>query len=215
MKKDRRKLLKGMGALGLGALFSPVLAMGHGSGRPGMAKAPEPGMGKIYPAAPIPWQEGRCAFCGMPIATPKGEWRGKKFPQGFFERTYAQIVFEDGKALHFESLACMFNYAYAKGLVDGDGNTFYVMAVEALPKGCKRLGLIPARQATYVWGEKLMTTMKAHLVAVPSPRKAADFVRNRPNLGRYHFYTYRQILDLSPLPEANLVPLLAKHTGLL
>ncbi len=214
MKKSRRHLIKGMGALGLGALFRPALAMGHGSGMPGMAKAPEPGTGKIYPAAKIPWQEGRCAFCGMPLATPEGGWRGKKFPKGFFERTYAQIVFEDGEALHFESLACMFNYAYAKGLVDGDGSTFYVMAVEALPKGCKRLGLMPARQATYVWGEKLKTTMMARLVAVPSPQKAGDFVRNRPGLGRYHFYTYRQLLDLSPLPEANLVPLLAKHTGL-
>ena len=214
MKKDRRRLLKGMGALGLGALFSPVLAMGHGGSTQGMGTAPRPGTGKIYPAAETPWQDGHCAFCGMPLATPKGAFRGKKFPPGFFERTYAQIVFEDGKALHFESLACMFNYAYAKGLVDGDGSTFYVMAVEALPQGCKRLGLVPARQATYVWGEKLMTTMMARLVAVPSPEKAGDFVRNRPNLGRYHVYTYRQLLDLSPLPEANLVPLLAKHTGL-
>ena len=210
MKMNRRSWLKGVGALGVGALFSPVLASGHDRASGGAA----PATGPLYPAAEIPWKEGRCAFCGMPLATPPEGWRGKKLPAGFFERTYAQIVFEDGGALHFESLACMFNYAYAKGLADGDGATFYVMAVEALPKGCKRLGLIPARQATYVWGEKLMTTMKAHLVAVPSPRKAADFVRNRPNLGRYHFYTFRQLTDLSPLPEANLVPLLAKHTGL-
>lgn len=215
MKKDRRRFLQSAGALGLGAFLGPVWASGHGGHAGGPAAAPQPGAGKPLPPVEVPWQEGRCAFCGMPIATPEGGWRGKKFPKGFFERTYAQIVFEDGKALHFESLACMFNYAYAKGLVDGDGSTFYVMTVEALPKGCKRLGLVPARQATYVWGEKLMTTMMAHLVAVPSPKKAGDFVRNRPGIGRYHFYTYRQLLDLSPLPEANLVPLLAKHTGLL
>jgi len=211
MKKNRRQFIKGVGALGAGAVFRPVLAMGHSHGAPEEAPA---GVGNVHPARAIPWSEGRCAFCGMPIATPKGKLRGKKFPEGFFERTYAQIAFEDGTALHFESLACMFNYAYAKGLTDGEGSSFYVMAVEALPGSCKRLGLIPARQAVFVWGEKLMTTMMARLVAVPSPKKAGDFVKNRPGLGRYHFYTYRQLLDLSPLPEANLVPLLAKHTGL-
>ncbi len=214
MKKDRRRLLGGMAALGLGSLFGPVLATGRG-GSKDSDTAPQQDPGRVQPPAAVPWQEGRCAFCGMPIATPKDGWRGKKLPPGFFERTYAQIAFADGEALHFESLACMFNYAYAKGLADGDDSTFYVMTVEALPGECKRLGLVPARQATYVWGERLMTTMKAHLVAVPGPRKAAEFVRNRPKVGRYHFYTYRQLLDLSPLPEANLVPLLAKHSGLL
>lgn len=215
MKRNRRKLLKGMGALGLGVLFSPVLALAHG-GQGEDHDHDHAAAQAHYPPAEIPWEKGRCAFCGMPLATPKDAFRGKKFPPGFFERTYAQIVFEDGKALHFESLACMFNYAYAKGLVDGDGTTFYVTALKAQPGGMdKPLGLIPARQATYVWGEKLMTTMKAHLIAVPSPKEAAGYVRRRPGIGRYHFYTFRQLADLSPLPEANLVPLLAKHTGLL
>ena len=214
MKKNRRRVLQGIGALGLGALFGPALATGQGpSHEAGDAHGPD--SSDHVPPVEIPWKEGRCAFCGMPLATPPEGWRGKKLPEGFFERTYAQIVFEDGEALHFESLACMFNYAYAKGLVDGDGCTFYVTTVAPGPGMMdRRLGLVPAHHATYVWGEKLMTTMKAHLVATPNPKAAAEYVKGRPKIGRYHFYTFRQLVDLSPLPEANLVPLLARHTGL-
>jgi len=207
MKKNRREVLKIIGAAG------GFLALGGGV----FAQAPAKplAVGKIPPAE-IPWDEGRCAFCGMPIKTPPGGWKGKKFPPGFFERTYAQIVFEDGKALHFESLACMFNYAWVHGIEDGNGATFYVMAVDGSQVPCKPIGLIPARDATYIWGEKLMTTMKAKLVAVKSVDDARVFVKKRGDkLGRFHFLTFQLLWDLAPVPEVNLVRLLAKHAGLI
>ncbi len=207
MKKNRREMLKILGAAG------GLLALGGGA----WAKAPAKplAVGKVPPAE-VPWDKGRCAFCGMPIQTPPGGWKGKKLPPGFFERTYAQIAFEDGKALHFESLACMFNYAYAKGIVDGDGATFYVMAVDGSQVPCKPIGLVPAREATYVWGEKLMTTMKAHLLATKSPEDAKVLIKKRAKkIGRIHILTFDLLWDLAPVPEVNLVPLLAKHTGLL
>jgi len=207
MKRNRREVLKIIGVAG------GLLALGGGA----FAQAPAKplAVGKIPPAE-IPWDTGRCAFCGMPIKTPPGGWKGKKLPPGFFERTYAQIVFEDGEALHFESLACMFNYAYAKGIEDGDGATFYVMAVDGSQVPCKPAGLVPAREAIYVWGQNLMTTMKAHLVATKGVEDAKTLVKKRAGkIGRVHFLTFDLLWDLAPVPEANLVPLLAKHTGLI
>jgi len=207
MKKNRREVLKILGAAG------GLLALGGKAWAQAPAKPLS--VGKI-PPADVPWDSGRCAFCGMPIKTPPGGWKGKKLPPGFFERTYAQIVFEDGKALHFESLACMFNYAYAKGIVDGEGATFYVMAVDGSQVPCKPIGLVPAREAIYVWGQNLMTTMKAHLLATKSVEDARTLAKKRAGkIGRVHFLTFDLLWDLAPVPEVNLVPLLAKHTGLL
>jgi hypothetical protein len=208
MRKNRREVLKILGAAGGLLAFAPLAQAGMGEVR--VLKK-----GKV-PPAPIPWDKGHCAFCNMPIKTPAQGMKGKKFPPGFFERTYAQIAFKDGKALHFESIACMVNYAYAHGIEDGADATFYVMAVDPSTVPCKPKGLIPAREATYVWGEKLMTTMKAHLVAVESPAAAAEGIKKRINkIGRYHILAWPVLWDLKPLPEVNLVPLLAKHTGLL
>ncbi len=207
MRKNRREVLKILGAAGGALALGPKV----------FAQAPAKPLvvGKIPPAE-VPWDTGRCAFCGMPIKTPPGGWKGKKLPPGFFERTYAQIVFDDGKALHFESIACMINYAYAKGIVDGEGATFYVMAVDGSQVPCKPVGLVPAREATFVWGQNLMTTMKAHLLATKSPKDAGVLVKKRAKkIGRFHLLTFDLIWDLAPLPEVNLVPLLAKHTGLL
>ena len=207
MRKNRREVLKILGAAGGALAFGPKV----------FAQAPAKPLvvGKIPPAE-VPWDTGRCAFCGMPIKTPPKGMKGKKFPPGFFERTYAQIVFDDGKALHFESIACMINYAYAKGIVDGEGATFYVMAVDGSQVPCKPVGLVPARQATFVWGQNLMTTMMAHLLATKSPQDAGVLVKKRAKkIGRFHLLTFDLIWDLAPLPEKNLVPLLAKHTGLL
>jgi len=202
MRKDRREVLKIIGAVGGLMAFGGSLAAPAAKGK--------------VPAAKVPWEEGRCAFCGMPIKTPPGGWKGKKFPPGFFERTYAQIAFKDGKVLHFESLACMFNYAYAHQIKDGADATFYVMAVDGSNVPCTPLELVPAREATYVWGEKLMTTMMAHLVATKDPQAAATLIKKRGSkLGRFHIFTFSQLWDTKPLPEMNLVPLLAKHTGLL
>ncbi len=207
MRKNRREVLKILGAAGGALALGPKV----------FAQAPAKPLvvGKIPPAE-VPWDTGRCAFCGMPIKTPPKGMKGKKFPPGFFERTYAQIVFDDGKALHFESIACMINYAYAKGIVDGEGATFYVMAVDGSQVPCKPVGLVPARQATFVWGQNLMTTMMAHLLATKSPQDAGVLVKKRAKkIGRFHLLTFDLIWDLAPLPEKNLVPLLAKHTGLL
>ena len=207
MRKDRREVLKILGAAGGALALGPKV----------FAQAPAKPLvvGKIPPVE-VPWDTGRCAFCHMPIKTPPKGMKGKKFPPGFFERTYAQIVFEDGKALHFESIACMVNYAYAKGIVDGDGATFYVMAVDGAEMPCKPIGLVPAREATFVWGENLMTTMMAHLVATKSPKDAQVLIKKRlKKIGRFHLLTFDLLWDLAPLPEKNLVPLLAKHTGLL
>ncbi len=207
MRKNRREVLKILGAAGGALALGPKV----------FAQAPAKPLvvGKIPPAE-VPWDTGRCAFCGMPIKTPPKGMKGKKFPPGFFERTYAQIVFDDGKALHFESIACMINYAYAKGIVDGEGATFYVMAVDGSQVPCKPVGLVPAREAAFVWGQNLMTTMMAHLLATKSPQDAGVLVKKRAKeIGRFHLLTFDLIWDLAPLPEKNLVPLLAKHTGLL
>jgi len=209
MRKSRREVLKILGAAsGALALGPQVLAQAERVAKP-LA------VGKVPPVE-APWDTGRCAFCHMPIKTPPGGMKGKKFPPGFFERTYAQIAFKDGKALHFESIACMINYAYAHQIEDGADATFYVMAVNPDTVPCKPVGLVPARDATFVWGQNLMTTMKAHLVATQSPADAARLVKKRVGkIGRFHIVSFAELWDLKPIPEMNLVPLLAKHTGLL
>ncbi len=209
MKKSRRDVLKILGAAGGALAFGPALAGASVAVGEPLSKGPVP------PVA-IPWDTAHCAFCHMPIKTPPGGMKGKKFPPGFFERTYAQIAFKDGRALHFESIACMVNYAYAHQLEDGAEATFYAMAVNPDTVPCRPLGLVPARDATFVWGQNLMTTMRAHLVATRSAADAARLVKRRVGkIGRFHILTFQELWDLKPLPEVNLVPLLAKHTGLL
>jgi len=222
MAKTRREVLAALGGL---ALAAPALAhMGHG--QMGMS----PGTGRdLIPPKPIPWDTGSCAFCEMPIKTPEGEWRGRTFPKGFFEQTYSQIAFKEPRpaphnpketveALHFESIACMVNYAWVHGLKDGEGATFYVTDRGSYdpqnPQGSVRL--IPAQKATYYWGERMMVVMNAKLLAFDSPDKARAFAEaHKAQHGRQNFFTFQTLLDLAPLPEANLVALLARHAGLL
>ncbi len=183
---------------------------------------------EVIPPKPIPWGTGTCAFCGMPIATPEGQWRGRTFPKGFFEQTYSQIGFKEPQpaphnpqervdALHFESIACMVNYAFVHGLQDGEGATFYVTDRGSYdpkdPQGSARL--IPARRATFYWGEKMMAVMNAKLMAFAGPAQAKAFAESHPEHGRQRFYTFQTLLDFAPLPETNLVALLAQHAGLL
>lgn len=216
--RNRREVLK---ALGGWVLASPALAqMGHGG--EGMG-------GALVPPRPIPWEEGSCAFCAMPLKTPEGQWRGRTFPKGFFEQTYSQIAFAEPRpaphdpkqgvdALHFESMACMVNYAWVHGLRDGEGATFYVTDRGSYDPGRPQetVRLIPARSATYYWGEKMMVVMNAKLLAFASPRAAQEFAeRNKAQHGRQRFYSFQTLLDLAPLPEMNLVALLARHAGLL
>lgn len=220
--RNRREVLRVLGGL---LVAGPALAqhMGHG------AESPAPVGGMRVAPKPIPWEEGTCAFCEMPIKTPEGAWRGRTFPKGFFEQTYSQIAFErprpaphDPKqvveALHFESIACMVNYAWVHGLKDGEGATFYVTDRGAYDpnRPQESVRLIPARQATYYWGEKMMVVMNAKLLAFASAKAAQEFAeRNKAQHGRQRFYSFQTLLDLAPLPEMNLVALLARHAGLL
>ncbi len=220
--RNRREVLKALGGL---VVAGPVLAqhMGHGMG------SPAPAGGMRVPARPIPWDEALCAFCEMPIKTPEGQWRGRTFPKGFFEQTYSQIAFEKPRpaphdpkqvveALHFESIACMVNYAWVHGLKDGEGATFYVTDRGAYDpaRPQETVRLIPARQATFYWGERMMVVMNARLVAFASAKAAQEFAdRNKDQHGRQRFYSFQTLWDLAPLPEMNLVALLARHAGLL
>jgi nitrous oxide reductase accessory protein NosL len=216
MAKTRREVLAALGGL---ALAAPALAQ-MGQGQMGTA------LGKdLIPPKPIPWEKATCAFCGMPIKTPEGH----TFAKGFFEQTYSQISFKEPRpaphnpketveALHFESLACMVNYAWVHGLKDGEGATFYVTDRGSYdpqnPQGSVRL--VPARRATYYFGERMMVVMNAKLLAFDSPAKARAFAEaHKAQHGRQNFFTFQTLLDLAPLPEMHLVALLAQHAGLL
>jgi len=165
----------------------------------------------------------------MPIKTPEGQWRGRTFPKGFFEQTYSQIAFAEPRpaphdpkqvvdALHFESIACMVNYAWVHGLRDGEGATFYVTDRGAYDpaRPQETVRLVPARSATYYWGERMMVVMNARLLAFASVRQAQEFAeKHKAQHGRQRFYSFQTLWDLAPLPEMNLVALLAQHAGLL
>ncbi|KHG64427.1 MAG: nitrous oxide reductase accessory protein NosL [Thermus sp.] len=222
--RNRREVLQVLGGL---VLAAPALAQ-HG----GMAEVGQEGskpMGALVPPKSIPWDTGQCSFCGMPLKTPEGQWRGRTFPKGFFEQTYSQIAFAQSRpaphdpkevvdALHFESIACMVNYAWVHGLRDGEGATFYVVDRGAYDPAHPQetVRLIPARAATYYWGERMMVVMNARLLAFGSARAAQEFAEtNKGQHGRQRFYSFQTLWDLAPLPEMNLVALLAKHAGLL
>lgn len=220
--RNRRDVLKALGGL---ALSVPVLAQHGGMGMGQEGPRPQ----GLVPPKPIPWDMGQCAFCEMPIKTPEGQWRGRTFPTGFFEQTYAQIAFAEPRpaphdpkqvvdALHFESIACMVNYAWVHGLKDGEGATFYVTDRGAYDptRPQETVRLIPARSAMYYWGERMMVVMNAKLLAFASARAAQEFAeRNKAQHGRQRFYGFQTLWDLAPLPEMNLVALLARHAGLL
>jgi nitrous oxide reductase accessory protein NosL len=178
---------------------------------------------ETIPAKTIPWEQGTCAFCGMPIKTPApGAWMGRTFTPGFFEQTYSQIALKEPQkgmeAIHFESIACMVNYAWVYGLRDGVGSTFYVAdrGLYDPAKGPEAVRLLPARQAVYLWGEKRgWVVMDAKVAAFKNADAAMAFARTTPDLGRTRVLDWQTLLDLAPLPEMNLVSLLAKHAGLL
>jgi len=206
-----------LSALGLSGALGPVLAQ-H-------MQMPAPsGVGPdMIAAKSIPWDEGKCEFCEMPLKTPApGAWQGRTFSPGFFEQTYSQIALKEPQkgreALHFESIACMVNYAYVYGLRDGVSTTFYVADRGAYDpaRGPAAVNLIPARQAVYLWGEKRgWVVMDAKIAAFRSAEAAMAFARANPDLGRTRVLDWQTLLDLAPLPEMNLVSLLARHAGLL
>jgi len=166
----------------------------------------------VLPAAETPWQDGRCAFCNMTIATPEGG----ALPPGFRERTYAQMVFADDagqETLHLESVACLHNYAYATGVRDGHGATFYV--ADAGAPQAPRHGLTLSREATYLWAEGLRVSMAARMAAYPNDDAALAALARLDAPGRHRLLDAVTIADLAPLPEMNLIALLARASGLL
>ncbi len=220
MHKNRREVIKMLSALGISSAFGPALAqsMQQNQMQPAM-----PGNLETLAAKAIPWEKGSCAFCEMPLKTPApGAWMGRTFTPGFFEQTYSQIALKEPQkgmeAIHFESIACMVNYAWVYGLRDGVGSTFYVTdrGIYNPTRGLESVRLIPARQAVYLWGEKrAWVVMDAKVAAFQNAEAAMAFARANPDLGRTRILDWQTLLDLAPLPEMNLISLLAKHAGLL
>lgn len=215
MHKNRREVVKMLTALGASSVLAQALAQ-HMHQGPMQPAGPMPKDLETIPAKPIPWDSGTCDFCSMPLKTPMGR------TPGFFEQTYSQIALKEAtkgkEAHHFESIACMVNYAWVYGLQDGVGSTFYVTDRGAYDpaRGPASVKLIPARQATYLWAEKRgWVVMDAKIAAFTSPEAATAFAKNNPDLGRTRLLDWQTLLDLAPLPEMNLVNLLAKHSGLL
>jgi len=215
-----RSAARGLGALTLGTLASGLVRAQHGPGAMphghshAMAAA-DPQRRAPLPAHDIPWADGTCAFCGMTLATPAGA------PQGptFRERTYAQWVVAAADAdapsmHHFESIACALNHAYVHAVRDGVQGTLYVTdAGGALPASAPSLLL--ARHAVFHWGERLQVAMMARLVAFADDASRDAHLRTHPDEGRTARYALTTLEDLAPLPEMNLVALLARHSGLL
>jgi hypothetical protein len=229
---DRRQVLRLGGAALAAALAGAVHAQGmmHQHGAEGAPAGGAPGGGMMGPhgggaavagpppgargtghphAHAIPWSEGRCAFCDMTLATPEG------FPQGagFRERTYAQWAFA-GEARHFESIGCALGWAYAHGVLDGEGAALYVAGYDAAPAQ-DPADLIAGSEATFVWAERLPTSMRAQWGAFVDQRAAAAFMAGRDELGRRRYADLALLEDLAPLPLMNLIPLLARQAGLL
>lgn len=219
-----RRLGHGVGALTLAALTTSAAAQhgqahGHDDGHAhgdGHQHGPMPPASDAItlPAQPIPWVDGVCAFCGMTIATPAAAPQGELFR----ERTYAQWVVPgvDGapQALHFESIACALNHAYVHDRRHGRDGTLYVSdAAGSLPAAPE--GLVDARRAVFHWGERLQVAMMARLIAFADDAGRDAHRDANPNEGRSERYTLQTLEDLAPLPEMNLIPLLARHAGLL
>ncbi|MCS7069224.1 MAG: nitrous oxide reductase accessory protein NosL [Meiothermus sp.] len=220
MHKNRREVIQMLSALGASAALSQALAQHM---QQMQTQPTAPASLETIPARAIPWEQGTCAFCEMPLKTPApGAWMGRTFTPGFFEQTYSQIALKEPQkgmeAIHFESIACMVNYAWVYGLRDGVGSTFYVADRGAYDpaRGPAAVNLIPARQAVYLWGEKRgWVVMDAKVAAFRSQEAAMAFARTIPDLGRTRILDWQTLVDLAPLPEMNLVNLLAKHAGLL
>jgi len=217
-----RSLGRGLGALGLGVIATHAFGHQHaGQAQQHDDQTGHAGMGGASADAPllaphpIPWQDGTCAFCGMTIATPAGAPQG----EGFRERTYAQWVLPGdaeaaARAVHFESIACALNYAYVHGVRDGLGGSLFVTDIAgSLPASAELL--VPARRAVFHWGEHLRVAMMARLIAFADDEARDAHARAHPDEGRQARYGLVTLEDLAPLPEMNLIPLLARHAGLL
>jgi hypothetical protein len=185
--------------------MTPAMGMATGAG----ATPPPPGAATGRPAVhAIPWAEGRCAFCDMTLATPPAAPQGA----GFRERTYAQWAF-DGEARHFESIGCALGWAFAHGVIDGEGAALYVAAYDQAEPPT-HAELLAAAGATFLWAERLPASMMAKVGAFARQADAAAFVAPRSaQIGRRRYVDLALLADLAPLPIANLVPLLQRQLG--
>ena len=216
-----RDVGRGLGAAALASLATTAAAQTHQHGH-AHEQAHGHAHGGMRPAADaitleaqaVPWADGVCAFCGMTIATPAGAPQGELFR----ERTYAQWVVHgaDGatEARHFESIACALNHAYVHGVRHGQEGTLYVSdAAGSLPAAAE--ALVDARNAVFHWGERLQVAMMARLIAFADEDGRAAHMAAHPDEGRSERYRLQTLEDLAPLPEMNLIRLLARHAGLL
>jgi hypothetical protein len=218
---DRRRFLARLAGATLAAplALSAAYAQGevdhahdamHAPGASGAAIGPD-----LLPAAEIPWDDGTCDFCGMTLRTPANG----QLPEGFRERTYGQIRLTDearvdGRdALHFESLACLHNRAWVEGIRDGHGATFYVADHAAPPEAAG--DLLPGRAARYLWAEDLRVSMNARLAAFAGEEELSAAIGALAPESRRRQLDPDLLADLAPLPEMNLVALLARHSGLI
>jgi len=215
-ESSRRRFLRGAAVLALGALASGAGAQHGAAMQHGHAGAATPNdETPMLPPHDVPWETGTCAFCGMTIATPVGAPQG----EGFRERTYAQWVLagasdDEDEAQHFESIACALNFAYVHGVRDGSAGTLYVTdAAGIVPAGAE--ALVPARRAVFHWGERLQVAMMARVIAFADDDGRDAHVVANPDEGRRARYALTTLEDLAPLPEMNLIPLLARHAGVL
>jgi hypothetical protein len=219
---SRRAVLRLLGAATLSAAALATLPRGlaqggmHGHGHGSMPMTPlsDPDAPKDTLAPhDVPWENGTCAFCGMTIATPQGAPQGA----GFRERTYAQLVLAGqggAEAVHFESIACALNWAYVHQHRDGDGATYYVTD-HGGPVPERGDELLLARDAVFHWAEGMRVAMNARLVAFPDGPTRMAFAAAHPEHGRHAAYGFTTLEDLAPVPEMNLITLLARHAGLL
>lgn len=220
IEASRRRFLRGAALLAVAALATGARAqhgtpMQHGRAHGHAGTTDDRGARLVLDPHPIPWADGTCAFCGMTIATPAGAPQG----EGFRERTYAQWVLptsDDGatEALHFESIACALNHAYVHSTRDGVHGTLWVTdAAGTLPAAHD--ALTAGRAAVYHWGERLQVAMMARVIAFAAAAERDAHAAAHPEEGRQARFDLATLEDLAPLPEMNLIPLLARHAGLL
>jgi hypothetical protein len=214
---DRREALKRLGLIaaafaagGVGHaqhMMPPTQGAAHGAGSPVQLPPSMGGSGRPD-RQEIPWQGGTCAFCDMTLATPGGF--GSPASR---ERTYAQWAF-DGEARHFESIGCALGWAYVHYVFDGQGAALYVAPYDlgGVPTPSD---LLVGDEATFLWGERLPSSMMAKLGAFRSAADASAYSAQAGEaLGRQHLLRLQLLADLAPLHVNNLVGLLARQTGL-
>jgi hypothetical protein len=186
---ERRRVIQRLGALAAGALVAASGATAasqaqmqhghqHGAGHAasggaatgGAATGMTPAMGmatalarrRPRPAPPRAARRARDPLGRRPLRLLRhdaGDASGAPQGAGFRERTYAQWAF-DGEARHFESIGCALGWAYAHGVLDGEGAALYVAAYDQAEPPARR-GAARGREADFLWAERLPASMMA------------------------------------------------------